>query len=77
MTMRTTYVVTCPCGHKGTIKMSENDQPYSMMWESYSLENINGGSYRIGGVAKLPEVFAALKPTCPQCGNALTPENLD
>ena len=76
MTIRTTYPVTCPCGHEGAIKMSENDQPYSKMWESYSLENLNGGSYSVEGFAEWPGVFAALKPTCPKCGLALAPENL-
>lgn len=76
MTMRTTYPVTCSCGHKGAIKMSENDQPYSKPWESYSLANLNGGGYRVEGAADWPAVFEAMKPTCPQCGIALTPENL-
>lgn len=57
--------------------MSENDQPYSKMWESYSLKNLNGGSYRVEGSAEWAEVFAALKPTCPQCGTGLMPEHLE
>jgi len=56
--------------------MSENDQPYSKPWESYSLANLNGGGYRVEGAADWPAVFEAMKPTCPQCGIALTPENL-
>ena len=77
MTMRTKYPMTCNCGHKGAIKMSENDQPFSKMYESYSLENLNGGSYRVDGFAKWPGVFEALKPTCPKCGAKLTPQNFD
>lgn len=77
MTMRTTYSLTCSCGHKGAIWMSENDQPYSRPLESYSLESLNGGGYRVEGAANWPTVFEAMKPTCPQCGKALTPENFD
>lgn len=75
MTMRTSYPLICSCGHMGAIKMSENDQPYSKPWESYSLENMSGGSFRIEGAADWPEVFEAMKPICPQCEKALTPEN--
>lgn len=77
MTMRTTYPLTCSCGRKGAIKMGENDQPYSKPWESYSLENLGGGSFRVEGFAEWPAVFAALQPTCPQCGKVLSPENLE
>ena len=75
--MRTKYPLTCSCGHKGAIKMSENDQPYSKMYESYSLENINGGSYQVEGFAKWESVFAAIKPTCPNCGSQLTKDHFD
>lgn len=76
MTSHTTYLVICTCGHNGSIKMSENDQPYSKCWESYSLENLNGIRYSVDGTTDWPAVFEAMKPTCPQCGNELTQENL-
>lgn len=57
--------------------MSENDQPYSLPWESYSLENLKGVGFRVEGAANWPTVFAAMQPICPQCGQALTPKNLD
>ncbi len=41
MTMVTKYKMTCICGHKGAIVMKENDQPFSTMYESYSLENFS------------------------------------
>jgi hypothetical protein len=34
MTMRTYRHFTCPNGHQGVEKTSENDQPYSTSWES-------------------------------------------
>ncbi len=77
MAMRSTYPMTCDCGHKGAVKMSENDQPYSKMYESYSLENLIGGSYRVDGFEEWPGVFEALKPKCPQCGKRLGPEHFD
>lgn len=43
MTMRTYYKVVCDnCGNEGNIVRSENDQPFSSMWESWSLKNISG-----------------------------------
>lgn len=73
MTTRTIYAVKCSCGHVGAICMSENDQPFSKQWESYSLENLEGGSgYDVEGFAKWDEVFNVLKPVCPKCKTALT-----
>jgi len=37
MTSRTTDAVRCKCGHEGTIRTSENDQPYSANWERMQL----------------------------------------
>jgi hypothetical protein len=37
MTMRTYAYYACANGHKGIEKTSENDQPYSKMWESVTL----------------------------------------
>ncbi len=77
MTMRTSYGLTCTCGHKGTVKMSENDSPYSVSWESYSLDGFEGGTFsKEGAAAGWPEVFANLQPICPQCRRALTADNL-
>lgn len=40
MTMRTYRYFSCPKGHKGTEKTSENDQPYSAGWESVTTEGM-------------------------------------
>lgn len=77
MTLRTKYPITCSCGHKGAIKMSENDQPYSKPYESYSLENLNGNGFNVAGSVKLDQVFCKMKPTCPSCGAELTVNNFD
>jgi len=57
--------------------MSENDQPFSNMYESYSLESLNGNSYRVDGFKDWPSVFDAMKPTCPKCQTKLGPEHFD
>jgi hypothetical protein len=40
MTMRTCTNFECAKGRKGTKETSENDQPYSRIWESVSLSGI-------------------------------------
>jgi hypothetical protein len=47
MTMRSHINLVCSCGHHGAIKIAENDQPHSKIYESYSLENLDGGKYRL------------------------------
>jgi hypothetical protein len=76
MTMRTRYKLVCKCGHEGHVKLSENDQPYSTSWESYTLEGFNGGSYYVEGAASIRDAFEAMKPKCPQCGRFLTTDDL-
>lgn len=49
MTMRTSYGLICPCGHRGAVRMSENDAPYSACWESYSLEGFDGDTFHKEG----------------------------
>ena len=57
--------------------MSENDQPFSKQYESYTLENLNGNSFRIDGFAEWDRVFLEMKPQCPKCGSLFTPANFD
>ena len=77
MTTTTRYGMTCECGHRGNIKMRENDQPYSQPWEKYSLEGFNGGGHSVDGFASLDEAIEAMNPTCPHCDRRLTKDNLD
>ena len=76
MTMHTRYPLTCSCGHTGSVKMTENDQPYSSMYESYSLEGFDGGTYSVDGYTSLQTAVAHMKPVCPKCGAELTADNL-
>ncbi|SNX74386.1 hypothetical protein SAMN05878503_12216 [Cereibacter ovatus] len=76
MTTTTRHTVACPCGHKGTIRMRENDAPFTRQWESYSLEGLNGGSTEVDGFLSWEEVFARIAPSCPKCGQKLTPDHL-
>lgn len=77
MTTVTRNRLKCSCGHEGSIKMKENDAPFSRQYEDYSLEELKGTSFSVlDRFAKLDEVFENMKPTCPQCGTLLTQENL-
>lgn len=76
MTMRTKHPVKCSCGHIGIIKMSENDQPFSKPWESYSLEDLKGNSEcSVEGFMNWETVFEKLQPVCPKCGKKLSIKN--
>ena len=69
MTLRQRMPIVCECGHEGAILMAENDQPYSKIWESYTLEGFNGGSLRVEGLDEAGNLFEALKPSCPKCSS--------
>jgi len=57
--------------------MSENDQPYSKQWESYSVEGLDGGSAGSdGGFLTWEQVFTQMRPTCPKCGTKLSPSDM-
>jgi hypothetical protein len=69
MTTRSSRSIVCECGHQGAITCSENDQPYSALWEEYSLDGFSGGEITITSYADMPkDMLEALKPRCPQCG---------
>lgn len=49
--------------------LAENDQPYSSLWERYSLEGFSGGEIVVTSFKDQPsDILTALKPTCPECG---------
>jgi len=58
MTMRTRTSLICECGHTGKHTHSENDQPYSKMWDSYELEGFDGGGKDKDNLSQM---------TCPKC----------
>jgi len=69
MTTRTQSALVCECGHEGSLKCVENDQPYSSLWESYSLEGFSGNDFTITNYKDMPDdLLAYLKPKCPECG---------
>lgn len=77
MTTRTSYPVRCKCGHEGAIRMSENDQPYSTNYESYTVTGLLGGTHSVERrSAPWDEVFAEIKPVCPRCDTTLKPADL-
>lgn len=59
MTMRTYRYFTCPNGHKGEEKTTENDQPYSACYEDVSTEGIMEKGKDARGYATY---------VCEQCG---------
>jgi hypothetical protein len=71
MTLRTQELIICECGHKGFLLCSENDQPYSSLWEDYSLSGFDGGELTVTSYADKPkDILAHLKPICPECHQA-------
>lgn len=72
---RTTYPVTCNCGHEGKIKLSENDQPYSTIWESWSLENLKG-IIPPGNNLSAEIILKKGNIICPNCNRPLSINNL-
>lgn len=77
MTTVTRTNLKCRCGHEGTIKMRENDAPFSRQYEEYSLEGLTGSSYSVvDKIASWDEVFSAMEPGCPICGERLSEGNI-
>jgi hypothetical protein len=73
MTMRTREAIVCECGHRGYLRCSENDQPFSSLWEKYTLEGFDGRGLTITSYDEMPkDLLAYLEPTCPQCGEVGT-----
>ena len=69
------YNVICECGHKGQVKLRENDTPYSNRnWEEYSLIDLDGSIGDDSG--GWDEFFSANLISCPQCKSRLTRQNL-
>lgn len=70
--MRTITPLACPCGHRGSIVESENDQPYSKEWSRTSLRDLESKGQYTGP----NELFAKMHPSCPKCGTTLTPDHI-
>jgi hypothetical protein len=69
VTSTTRSPIICECGHQGHLVCSENDQPFSKLWEDYSLGGFSGDELTITSYANKPKnMLAALKPKCPECG---------
>lgn len=69
MTTRSKDRIVCECGHEGFLRLSENDQPFSSLWESYSLEGFSGRSLTITNYKDMPDdLLGYMQPMCPQCG---------
>lgn len=62
MTMRTYTYYRCACGHVGHELLSENDQPYSQMWERTTYHGLAPG---VGD-----------HPKCGECGEQLSRANI-
>ena len=67
MTMRTYTYYICPNGHRGHELLSENDQPYSKMWERTTTEGLgsvigyDGQAYYVCAICREP-VAETTKP---------------
>lgn len=72
MTLRTTISVPCKCGYTGTVKRSENDQPYSDCWERFTpMNDLIGSEYYVDGFAESDKVNKAMNLKCPKCNSSL------
>jgi hypothetical protein len=70
MTSNSSRPIVCECGHTGSVDLSENDQPFSGLWESYSLHGFSGRDFTITSFKDMPpDVLAYMKPKCPKCGS--------
>lgn len=70
MTTRHSINVVCECGHEGVLNWSENDQPFSRQWESYSISGFEGEGFYIEGFVTDTEALKRINPKCPECGAA-------
>jgi hypothetical protein len=69
MTTRSREALVCGCGHVGALLLSENDQPYSSLWEHYTLDGFEGEALTVTNYAKMPkDLLVAMKAKCPACG---------
>jgi hypothetical protein len=66
MTTRTRTKIFCSrCGNEGLMTITENDAPFSKMYESYSFEGFTGGGY-FDGFCKS---YKLLKARCMKCNH--------
>lgn len=70
MSYTTKEPVKCKCGYIGYIKITENDQPYSTPWASYTLENLNGSIENFDKNAGLTK-NTVMRLSCPKCGEKI------
>lgn len=71
MTSSTTWQLECKCGHTGTVKMRENDQPFSTQWESWSVSGFSGNGFEHGSYCSVSEALERIKPLCDKCGEII------
>ena len=60
--------VICECGHKGIVRWSENDAPFTRQWETYSISGFEGAGFSIDGFSTVPDALKRMMPKCPACG---------
>src|SRR6185437_570412 len=73
-TMKTRSIthVRCPCGHRGSIIESVDDEAATDGWHFSCLRDLkHGGDYE-----GLDPLFADTMPACPACGQSLGPEHV-
>ena len=77
MTTHTKYPLRCQCGHKGYLRMAENDQPFSKQYEKYSLELFDGAEYYIEGFTTAAEALSHMNVSCPCCSRSISGKNIE
>jgi hypothetical protein len=72
MKTRSITHVRCPCGHRGSIIESVDDEAAPDGWHFSCLRDLkHGGDYE-----GLDPLFADTMPACPVCGKSLGPEHV-
>lgn len=62
-----TIHLKCQCGHEGSLVKTTGNPGQSNRYELYTLSELDGRSYCSQLSEPMEEVFARMKPTCPEC----------
>ncbi len=76
MTTRSLIEVRCDCGNVGHITMSENDAPFSGMWERYSTRDLIGQTVSTTEFMEWDAICNEMGLACPACKAKLSSGNV-
>ncbi|MGF6298016.1 hypothetical protein OKW42_001346 [Paraburkholderia sp. WC7.3d] len=71
MKTHTFTYVACTCGHRGSIVQTYDPTPPAGWYHAWLRDLSSGGAYE-----GIDELFAENRPSCPECGRSLTPQDV-